>query len=85
MAKTFDISESDSNEIKMLNSKLSALKSLINTEKNTAVIEVLVNKVVEAQIAYDKWFFDIELKLGVTTTSQNSWQVDFIGNKLTLN
>ncbi len=85
--KEIDLSEQQAQEIRMLNTGLLAIKSLIKDftpQDNKFVFEKLIQELTNAQINYDAWFEKMQKENNIITTSENSWNVDFDKKKLQL-
>jgi CXXX repeat modification system protein len=84
MAQEFSLNEDQVNEIRELFEELSSLKALARDTFNEVVSATIVEKMIQTQSKYDKWFANIESQLSVNTTPQNHWEVDFDSNKIVL-
>ena len=85
--KEFDLTKEQTSEIQLLNAKLISLKTLYKEsliEGNSLLSEKLIVELSKVQISYDNWFNLIQTTLNVSTTSNQSWNVDFNSNKLQL-
>ncbi len=85
VVKEFDLSSEEVKDIQNRYYRLVALRELTKSvAEDDQKFESVLDRLTNAQTAYNNWFAEMAKQLKIQTTDKNGWEVNFDSSKLFL-